>query len=119
MRVCGAVFYQDQVAKRVKEAVSQLREGQLLSRRPFQVTWFASQVAICLGLWEYNRTLNRALDLGKAFLIPLEALNAIWPCPGVSRFLDLRLASHGDVSTDVVRFCLRTAQPPAGPPPQA
>ena len=81
------MLYQDQVAKRVKEAVSELRGGQPLSRRPFQVTWFMSQVAICLGLWEFDRTLKRALDLGKAFLIPLEALNALWPCPGTCLWL--------------------------------
>ena len=114
MHACGAVLYQDQVAKRVKQAVFELREGQLLSRRPFQVTWFASQVAICLGLWEYNRTLIRALDLGKAFLIPLEALNALWPCPGECWFLGLCLGT-----TSVLTHMSpshRTASPPGGAP---
>ncbi len=54
--------------------------GHMLSRRPFQVTWFASQIAICLALWEYDRSLYNALDLAKAFLTPLEALNVLWPC---------------------------------------
>lgn len=83
----AAVFYQGQVADRVKESVIRIEQtqGHLLTRRPFQVTWFSSQVAICLGLWEYNRELLNALDLAKTFLIPLDALNALWPCPGTPR----------------------------------
>ncbi|RPD58663.1 hypothetical protein L227DRAFT_587060 [Lentinus tigrinus ALCF2SS1-6] len=75
--------YQAQVAHRVKESVLQLGEtqGHLLSRRPFQVTWFSSQVAICLGLWEFDHRLINALELAKTFLIPLDVLNALWPCP--------------------------------------
>nr|VWP02472.1 Zn(2)-C6 fungal-type domain-containing protein [Ganoderma boninense] len=78
------LLYQDQVAQRVKEAVLHVGEtqGQLLTRRPFQVTWFSSQVAICLGLWEFNPELMHALELAKAFFIPLDVLNALWPCPG-------------------------------------
>lgn len=42
------VYYQDQVIKRVKSSVNHLREaqGHLLSRRPFQVNWFSSQLAM-------------------------------------------------------------------------
>ncbi|EJF65212.1 hypothetical protein DICSQDRAFT_166265 [Dichomitus squalens LYAD-421 SS1] len=78
------LLYQDQVAQRVKESVLHVGEaqGHLLTRRPFQVTWFSDQVAICLGLWEYNPELMHALELAKAFLIPLDVLNALWPCPG-------------------------------------
>ncbi|PIL36283.1 transcription factor [Ganoderma sinense ZZ0214-1] len=78
------LLYQDQVAQRVKEAVLHVGEtqGQLLTRRPFQVTWFSSQVAICLGLWEFNPELMHALELAKSFFIPLDVLNALWPCPG-------------------------------------
>ncbi|OBZ70695.1 hypothetical protein A0H81_09311 [Grifola frondosa] len=77
------LYYQDQVAKRVKLSVLQLGEapGHLLSRRPFQVTWFSSQVNICLALWEYDRSLMSALELAKTFLIPLDVLIALWPCP--------------------------------------
>ena len=59
-------------------------QGHLLTRRPFQVTWFSSQVAICLGLWEFNPELMHALELAKALFIPLDVLNALWPCPGAS-----------------------------------
>ena len=88
MLSCSAVTYQAQVAHRVKESVLQLGEtqGHLLSRRPFQVTWFSSQVAICLGLWEFDHRLINALELAKTFLIPLDVLNALWPCPGTARF---------------------------------
>ncbi|KAK7692152.1 hypothetical protein QCA50_003771 [Cerrena zonata] len=92
--VIGSVFnrrqaqewlhYQDQIATRVKASVLQLGQapsGHLLSKRPFQTTWFASQVAICLALWNYDQRLINALDLAKSFLIPLDALNALWPSP--------------------------------------
>ncbi|CDO75688.1 hypothetical protein BN946_scf184585.g1 [Trametes cinnabarina] len=77
------LFYQEQVATRVKESVLQLgeAEGHVLACRPFLATWFSSQVAICLSLWDYNRSLHRALELAKAFLVPLDVLNALWPCP--------------------------------------
>lgn len=84
-----SVYYQDQVAKRVKKSVMYLEEepGRLLSRRPFQVSWFSSQVAICLALWSYDHTLMQALELAKTFLIPLDALCILWPCEGA--FLNL------------------------------
>ncbi|KAI0674887.1 hypothetical protein C8Q78DRAFT_1066793 [Trametes maxima] len=77
------LHYQEQVATRAKESVMQLTEagGHLLSRRPFQVSWFSSQVAICIGLWDYNPNLLHALDLAKKFLVVLDVLNALWPCP--------------------------------------
>ncbi|KAI0929798.1 hypothetical protein AcV5_006666 [Taiwanofungus camphoratus] len=77
------LFYQEQVAKRIKSSVLQLGEtpGHLLSRRPFQVTWFATQVVICLALWAYDRSLIHALELAKSFLIPLDVLNVLWPSP--------------------------------------
>ncbi len=78
------VYYQNQVAQRVKNSVRELGEtrGHLLSRRPFQSQWYSSQVAICLALWNYDRSLLNALELAKSFLIPLETLNVLWPCQG-------------------------------------
>ncbi|GJE92836.1 hypothetical protein PsYK624_089940 [Phanerochaete sordida] len=75
------LYYQEQVARRVKHAVLEIgeRQGHLLTRRPFQGLWFASQVSICLALWGYDKTLHQALELAKTFLLPLEALNALWP----------------------------------------
>jgi hypothetical protein len=45
---CLSVYYQDQVIKRVKSSINHLGEaqGHLLTRRPFQVTWFSSQLAM-------------------------------------------------------------------------
>jgi len=42
------VSYQDQVVKRVNESVHHLNstQGYLLTRRPFQVTWFTNQLAM-------------------------------------------------------------------------
>ncbi|KAI0731627.1 hypothetical protein C8Q72DRAFT_906414 [Fomitopsis betulina] len=75
------LYYQEQIAKGTKAAVLQLGEapGHLLSRRPFQVNWIATQVMICLSLWNYDRSLVHALELAKSFLIPLDVLNALWP----------------------------------------
>ena len=76
------VYYQDQVAQRVKNAVLHVGQnnGHLLTRRPFQSLWYTSQVSICLALWNYDRTLIQALELAKTFLIPVETLDALWPC---------------------------------------
>ena len=78
------VYYQVQIVKNVQEAVKSLDEagGHLLTRRPFQVQWFSTQVSMCLSLWDYDNTLYHALDLAKGLLIPLDALNVLWPCPG-------------------------------------
>lgn len=83
------VYYQEQIAKGTKAAVLQLGEapGHLLSRRPFQVNWIATQVMICLSLWNYDRSLVHALELAKSFLIPLDVLNALWPSTGTFRLL--------------------------------
>ncbi|KAJ3554349.1 hypothetical protein NM688_g3153 [Phlebia brevispora] len=77
------LYYQAQVVKRVQEAVKSLDDisGHILTRRPFQVQWFSTQVSLCLSLWDYDRSLYHALDLAKGFLIPLDALNILWPCP--------------------------------------
>lgn len=85
----STVYYQDQIVLGTKAAVLQLGEapGHLLSRRPFQVNWIATQVMICLSLWDYDRSLVRALDLAKSFLIPLDVLNALWPSSGTFRQL--------------------------------
>ncbi|KAL1945856.1 hypothetical protein VTO73DRAFT_1858 [Trametes versicolor] len=104
------LFYQGQVANRAYQSVHQLGnpEGYLFARRPFQVTWFANQVAIALGLWEYDHGLMRALDLAKQFLVPLDVLNAIWPCPAQASHRDeLRRRLHD--------ACVAAGQPP--PPP--
>lgn len=79
-----AVYYQDQVIKRVKASIPHLGEpqGHLLTRRPFHVTWFSSQLAICLSLWNNDRSLSTALELGKSVLALLDILNALWPCQG-------------------------------------
>lgn len=78
------VYYQEQIAQQVRISVMQLggTQGHLLSRRPFQTTWYCSQVLICLELWRLEPTLTHALELGKSFLIPLDTLNVLWPCAG-------------------------------------
>ncbi|KAF9524627.1 hypothetical protein CPB83DRAFT_797695 [Crepidotus variabilis] len=77
------LFYEDQVIQRVNLLTHQLStpEGQQLTQRPFRVTWFINQLAICLVLWNHDPTLDDALKLGKSILNPIDVLNALWPCP--------------------------------------
>lgn len=48
-------------------------------------------MSLCLTLWDYDHSLFHALDLAKGFLIPLDALNVLWPCPGESVFISGKL----------------------------
>jgi hypothetical protein len=77
------LYYQDQVIKRVKSSINHLgdSQGHLLTRRPFQVTWFSSQLAICLSLWNSDRSLSSALVLAKSVIVLIDILNVLWPCP--------------------------------------
>jgi hypothetical protein len=85
------VFYQGQIAQRVNALVQLVGEprAHVFSRRPWQATWFATQVAVCLQLWTQDRTLSDALALGKSFLTPCDVLDALWPSPRELSFLDL------------------------------
>ncbi|KAI0249633.1 hypothetical protein BJV78DRAFT_1155707 [Lactifluus subvellereus] len=78
----SAVFYQEQVAKRIKNSLTRITEptAHVVLRRPFHISWFANQVATCLALWQGDRDLLRALELAKTFLAPTEVLNSLWPC---------------------------------------
>ncbi|KAI9455242.1 hypothetical protein BJY52DRAFT_1280837 [Lactarius psammicola] len=91
------LFYQEQVAKRVKNSLltchgagdraptalantTSPTAAHIFLRRPFEIGWFTNQVETCLALWEGDRDLLRALELAKTFLAPTEMLNALWPC---------------------------------------
>ena len=78
------MYYQERVAERVKAVIVEVAtaRGHLLTRRPFQSFWFASQISLCIALWEHENTMYQALELAKAFLIPLETLDVLWPCDG-------------------------------------
>lgn len=101
----GEVYYQEQVAKRLKNSLTHIAEpsGQVILRRPYHIGWFTNQVSMCvlccrdilysflirfffffrcLALWEGDRDLFRALELAKSFLAPTEVLNSLWPCQG-------------------------------------
>ncbi|KDQ27287.1 hypothetical protein PLEOSDRAFT_1076525 [Pleurotus ostreatus PC15] len=77
------LYYQDQVIKRVKISIQNLGKtsSHQLLRRPFQVTWFSNQLAICLLLWNQNHEWVNAITLAKSILIPLDVLNVLWPSP--------------------------------------
>ncbi|KAF4567153.1 hypothetical protein EYR40_006147 [Pleurotus pulmonarius] len=77
------LYYQDQVIKRVKISIQNLGKtsSHQLLRRPFQVTWFSNQLAICLLLWNQNHECVDAITLAKSILIPLDVLNVLWPSP--------------------------------------
>ncbi|KAJ6496098.1 hypothetical protein C8R45DRAFT_984957 [Mycena sanguinolenta] len=76
------ICYQAEVVKRVTASIQYLSDsrGQQLTQRPYAVTWFYHQLAICLLLWENDTSLVDVLELAKSFLIPLDVLNALWPC---------------------------------------
>ncbi|KAJ7194475.1 hypothetical protein B0H12DRAFT_714134 [Mycena haematopus] len=76
------IYYQAEVIKRVTMSIQYLSDsrGQQLTQRPFAVTWFYHQLAICLLLWESDTSLVNVLELAKSFLVPLDVLNALWPC---------------------------------------
>lgn len=80
------VAYNDKTAKIIKGASHHLgeQEGYFFTRQPWQPSWFATQIATCISLWENDHTLGSALELAKVFLGPLDILNALWPCPGES-----------------------------------
>ncbi|KAI0058726.1 hypothetical protein BV25DRAFT_1810152 [Artomyces pyxidatus] len=79
--------YQDHVARRIKPSLPLLTgstEHPFL-RRPFQISWFTNQLIVCLTIWNTHNELTNALDLAKMFLLPIEVLNALWPCPAFRR----------------------------------
>jgi hypothetical protein len=97
------VFYEDQVIRRVNAVVHQLHTpaAHQLTRRPFRINWFINQLTMCVSipflsllprsqctrgirclvLWDHDPTLDDALKLGKSILMPIDVLNALWPCP--------------------------------------
>ncbi|KAH9846413.1 hypothetical protein C2E23DRAFT_744131 [Lenzites betulinus] len=55
--------------------------GNELGTRSFLVYWFMGHVTRALLLWENDQTLHLALDAAKVFVLPLEYLMCLWPCP--------------------------------------
>ncbi|KAJ7616023.1 hypothetical protein FB45DRAFT_935136 [Roridomyces roridus] len=104
------IYYQAEVIKRVTMSISYLSDprAQQLTHRPFSVTWFYSQLAICLLLWENDPTLEDALQLAKSLLIPLDVMNALWPC-------QLIQAEYGKLRRRLAANCKSAGQdlPPA------
>lgn len=48
----------------------------------------SDQVYRCLHLWNHDRSMTEALEVAKMFLLPVDALTAMFPCQGkASRFL--------------------------------
>lgn len=47
-----------------------------------------SWIFSCLSLWNNDRSLSTALELGKRVLELLDILNALWPCPREHPFSD-------------------------------
>ncbi|KIK99397.1 hypothetical protein PAXRUDRAFT_822813 [Paxillus rubicundulus Ve08.2h10] len=77
------LLHQSLFIRRVRMSIDRPVEadGDLPTRRPFQVTWFASQVSICISLWEKDRTLVDTLEVAKDIIALLDFLNTLWPCP--------------------------------------
>jgi len=93
------LYYQGQTAKRFEVILHDGRDQQagVLTRRPFYVWWFMSQLAISMSLWVHDKSLVQALELCRVFLVPLDILSGLWPCQAQrDRYLELRdeLAEH-------------------------
>lgn len=75
--------HQAAVARRVMQGLHTVtgQQENVLSRRPFFVWWFMSQVARSLLIWQCDDTLGLALEVAKAFLPPIDYLSGLWPCP--------------------------------------
>ncbi|KAH9059019.1 hypothetical protein EDB87DRAFT_1577936 [Lactarius vividus] len=120
------LYYQEQVAKRVKNSLHLTRHGagdrvltapvnatsptaaHIFLRRPFEIGWFTNQVETCLTLWEGDRDLLPALELAKTFLAPTEVLNALWPCAAFH-------ARGKELRVQLSQACANSGIPP--PPP--
>lgn len=50
------------------------------TRRPFEVTWYSNQLALCLRMWNHDRSLVNFLELAKTVLRVVDVLNELWPC---------------------------------------
>jgi hypothetical protein len=76
------IYYQDQVMKRIRTSIQDITDprGYQLTRRPFQATWFSSQLSVCLTLFHHDHALVAALDLAKSIVIPMDVMNFLWPC---------------------------------------
>ncbi|KAG1751431.1 uncharacterized protein EDB91DRAFT_1105483 [Suillus paluster] len=105
------LYYQSLFIRRVKMSIHHLGEqdGDLFTRQPFQVTWFASQVAICLSLWEEDKSLLDALEVAKDVIVPVDVLNTLWPCP-------MLLSKCDDLRKRVTEACHSVNIPPPLPP---
>ncbi|KAJ6628586.1 hypothetical protein B0H10DRAFT_1990499 [Mycena sp. CBHHK59/15] len=102
------IDYQLQVIKRVKLATYQLGgpQGHQLTRRPFQVTWFLNQLAVCMQLWTHDTGLLAALELAKDFLLVVDVLNVLWPCK-------LHQIQADDLRKQLTQACsIVSAEPP-------
>ncbi|KIM45747.1 hypothetical protein M413DRAFT_17514 [Hebeloma cylindrosporum] len=84
------LFYEDQIIQRVNSLMHQLNgpAGHQLTRRPYRINWFINQLAICLVLWNHDPTLYDALKLARNIFIPIDVLNALWPCPAIQQRCD-------------------------------
>ncbi|KAJ7208204.1 hypothetical protein GGX14DRAFT_543424 [Mycena pura] len=93
------IYYENEVIKDVTMSIQYLPDarGHHLTQRPFAVTWFYHQLAICLLLWESDGSLGDVLQLAKQILVPLDVMTALWPCDliqGQCAALRKRLAAH-------------------------
>lgn len=100
--------YQRTVAKRIESSVIE-SNGHSLARHPLQLGWFTTQVSICLHLWNTDRSMTDALEVAKTFLLPVDALTALFPCQAMETVRD-KLHEH------LNKACAFSGLPPPPPP---
>ncbi|KIY70031.1 hypothetical protein CYLTODRAFT_392634 [Cylindrobasidium torrendii FP15055 ss-10] len=82
------IRFQEEIVKRATMAMRQYGPANYISRRPYQAPWFATQLELCLRLFESDRTLYAALQLGQQIAFLLSSINQLWPCPEHQRHCD-------------------------------
>jgi hypothetical protein len=78
------VSHQEKIVRQVVAVCQNLvgPEAVQVTERPWRVQWVFYQLATCLQLWEYDRTLDEALHLGKKLLQIVDTMNYLWECSG-------------------------------------
>ncbi|KAF6765530.1 hypothetical protein DFP72DRAFT_204488 [Ephemerocybe angulata] len=76
------IHHQEKLVRQVLNTLNNLGspDGVQLTERPFRVQWFIHQLNTCIQLWEYERTLDEALDLGKRLMQIVDTMNSLWDC---------------------------------------
>ncbi|KAI0070393.1 hypothetical protein K474DRAFT_816565 [Panus rudis PR-1116 ss-1] len=104
------LHHQTSVAEKATYGLQNITGTNLnLSRRPFFIFWFMSQMSRALTLWTCDRSLTIALDLCKTLMQPIEYLMSLWPCAEQRR-------RYQELREGLINACHVAGHPPPRPP---